>query len=87
MVNMVNAIKAPARLTMDSNASENRPTEPVSKYAPDFSPKVRTAAAIDSQAKRVREGWSLMNDVMMLGNYYGTMPMKRTQVFETPATH
>jgi len=50
-----NAIKAPARLTIDSNASENRLTESVSKYAPDFSSKVRTAAAIESLSENQQE--------------------------------
>ena len=52
---MASAISAPARLTKDSSASESRPTEPVSQYAMAFSAMVRIAAAIESQAKRVRD--------------------------------
>ena len=55
IVNIANAISAPTRLTRDSSASESRPTEPVSKYAVAFSAMVRMAAAIESQAKRVRD--------------------------------
>jgi hypothetical protein len=48
-------MSAPTRLTRDSIASERRPTEPVSKYATALSEIVTTAAAIESQAYRMRE--------------------------------
>src|ERR1700710_1440113 len=54
MVSMARAIRAPARLTPDSRASESRPTEPVNRKAVALSPMVASAAAIESQAKRVR---------------------------------
>jgi hypothetical protein len=56
------AIDAPPRLTSDSSASDSRPTEPVTYQARLFSAIVASAAAIDSQAKRVsdrRAGFSL----------------------------
>ena len=64
-VNMANAISAPARLTKDSSASESRPTEPVSRYAIAFRPIVKIAAAMESQAKRVREERLVVFDVMV----------------------
>src|SRR3954465_4257853 len=48
------AMTAATRLTTDSAASESRPTDPVSRYAPAFSAMVTTAAAIDSHAYRSR---------------------------------
>jgi hypothetical protein len=47
---MESASSAAARLTIDSSASESRPTEPVSHQASAFRPIVASAAAIDSQA-------------------------------------
>ena len=51
---MERASSAAARLTMDSSASDSRPTEPVSHQASVLSPMVASAAATDSQAKRSR---------------------------------
>ena len=50
MVNMLSAIIAASKLTIDSIASESRPTEPVRKYAPALSAIVVKAAAMESQA-------------------------------------
>src|SRR5512145_1415705 len=47
---------AAMRFTTDSAASERRPTEPVSHHAAVFMTIVTIAAAIESQAKRVRLG-------------------------------
>ena len=49
-VSIHSAIKAPARLTKDSMASESSPTEPVICHATTLSVMVATAAAMDSQA-------------------------------------
>lgn len=65
MVNIANAISAPARLTKDSIASERRPTEPVIKYAMPFRAIVEMAAAIESQAKRVRDERFVVSDFMV----------------------
>ena len=54
-VNIASAMIPPTRFTTDSTASDSKPTEPVIKYATDLSPMVMTAAAMDSQAKRVSE--------------------------------
>ena len=48
MVIIINAIIAAIRLTQDSKASENKPTEPVKCQARNFSEIVATAAAIES---------------------------------------
>src|SRR5699024_11776238 len=48
------ATTAATRLTVDSAASERRPTEPVSAQALVFRVMVTIAAQIDSQAYRVR---------------------------------
>jgi hypothetical protein len=53
-VSTKSATTAAARLTNDSRASDNNPTEPVRKYALDFIVMVTIAAAIDNQAYRVR---------------------------------
>src|SRR5918995_1464559 len=50
--NAHSAATAATRLTTDSAASENRPTDPVSRYAPSLRPMVITAAAIESTAYR-----------------------------------
>jgi len=47
---MASAIRAPARLTRDSSASESRPTEPVIHQATVFRMMVVSAATIDNQA-------------------------------------
>jgi hypothetical protein len=47
-VTMASANIAPARLTTDSMASDNRPTDPVSHHAPVFNAIVATATAIDN---------------------------------------
>ena len=47
---MLKARSAAARLTIDSSASDKRPTEPVSHQAAAFSAMVASAAAIESQA-------------------------------------
>ena len=52
-VSATRARMAATRLTIDSRASDNSPTEPVRKYDPPLRPIVITAAAIDSQANRV----------------------------------
>ncbi len=44
--------RAATRLTSDSSASERRPTEPVSRYAPPLSPIVTSAATTEMAAKR-----------------------------------
>jgi len=54
MDSMHNARTAATRLTRDSAASESRPTEPVTCQAMTFIVIVTTAAAMDSQANRVR---------------------------------
>src|SRR5262245_14918340 len=51
---MERASSAAAKLTIDSSASESRPTDPVRRQASALSAIVATAAAIDSQAKRSR---------------------------------
>jgi len=62
------AINPPSKLTMDSTASESNPTEPVNIYAPDFKDMVAIAAAIESQANRVREGRSKFQPFLMKSN-------------------
>src|SRR5450759_705333 len=52
----ISATTAATRLTTDSAASERSPTDPVSRYAPDFSAIVTTAAEIDSHANFVNPG-------------------------------
>jgi hypothetical protein len=47
---MIRAKMAPTRLTVDSKASESKPTDPVIQYAADLSRMVLTAAAMESQA-------------------------------------
>jgi hypothetical protein len=47
---MASAIKAPARLTKDSRASDSSPTDPVTHQAAPLSRMVARAAAMDSQA-------------------------------------
>ena len=49
-VSMLRAMTAPTRLTMDSTASDSRPTEPVRRYAIVLSAMVAMAAAIESHA-------------------------------------
>lgn len=44
------------KLTNDSNASEKKPIEPVSKYAANFNPMVVNAAAIERYRNLFREG-------------------------------
>src|SRR5688572_25452406 len=70
MVSMASAMIAPARLTNDSSASESKPTEPVKKYAAAFNRIVKSAAAMESHAKRVREARFVINDVIL--NLYGS---------------
>ena len=48
MVTIASANIAPARLTTDSIASDNKPTEPVSHQAPVFSAMVASATATES---------------------------------------
>ena len=56
---MINATLAPIRFTIDSAASDNSPTEPVKKYAADFSTMVVSAAPIESHANRVKNDRSM----------------------------
>src|SRR5437868_2808792 len=51
MVSAQYAATAATRLITDSAASENKPTELVSKYAANFKLIVRTAAPMESRAK------------------------------------
>ena len=60
IVNMINATIAPIRFTTDSAASDNNPTEPVSKNASVFKKMVDSAAPIDNQAYFVSEERSSM---------------------------
>src|SRR6188474_1412890 len=55
IVSIISAMTAPARLTSDSIASDSRPTEFVSKYAPVLSTIVESAPPMDSHANRVSE--------------------------------
>src|SRR4051812_14113362 len=59
---------AASRLTTDSAASESRPTDPVSRYAPAFSAMVTTAAAIDSHAYRSRPAAECSGSAPTCGN-------------------
>jgi hypothetical protein len=52
------ATTALTRLTIDSAASEKRPTEPVSNHAAVLSAIVAIAAAIDSHRYRYRRGFT-----------------------------
>src|SRR5574341_2247169 len=67
---MESASSAAARLTIDSSASESRPTEPVSHQANALSEIVATAAAMDSQANRSRlvEAVNIGTRLLYLGN-------------------
>src|SRR5512136_1928516 len=56
---MINATIAPTRLTSDSAASDNNPTEPVSKKAVVFKRIVAIAAPIDNHAYFLREDRSI----------------------------
>jgi hypothetical protein len=49
----MSATEAATRLTIDSSASESRPTEPVNAYAAPFRQMMTAAAAMESHAKRV----------------------------------
>src|SRR5262245_13160760 len=51
---------AATRLTIDSSASESRPTEPVNHQAASLIRMVAVAAAIESHAKRVRR-WRVVS--------------------------
>src|SRR3954454_13815079 len=62
------AMTAATRLTTDSAASESRPTDPVSRYAPAFSAMVTTAAAIDSHAYRSRPAAECSGSAPTCGN-------------------
>src|SRR3954470_13276886 len=62
------AMTAATRLTTDSAASESRPTDPVSRYAPAFSAMVTTAAAIDSHAYRSRPAEGCSGSAPTCGN-------------------
>src|SRR3954447_3148891 len=62
------AMTAATRLTTDSAASESRPTDPVSRYAPAFSAMVTTAAAIDSHAYGSRPATECSGSAPTCGN-------------------
>src|SRR3954451_13683619 len=62
------AMTPATRLTTDSAASESRPTDPVSRYAPAFSVMVTTAAAIDSHAYRSRPAAECSGSAPTCGN-------------------
>src|SRR3954471_24220183 len=64
------AMTAATRLTTDSAASDSRPTEPVSRYAPVFSAMVTIAAAIDSHANRSRPAAGGSGSAPTWGNAY-----------------
>src|SRR3990167_3430480 len=49
---------AASRLTLASAASDSKPTEPVHHHASNFSAMVDSAAATDSQAYRLSDGFS-----------------------------
>ena len=56
MVSEISATMAATRLTIDSAASDSRPTEPVMAQALPLSRTVSTAAAIASQAYFLKSG-------------------------------
>src|ERR1700750_2127014 len=56
MLSTTSATHAATRLITDSSASDSKPTDPVNQYANPFRPMMTIEAAIDNQAKRVRDG-------------------------------
>ena len=66
MVSIPSAIVAPVRLTMDSTASESRPTEPVQQVGPGFQ-RERRERRTDREPGKAGQRWVTYEEGLFFG--------------------